>query len=206
MFLDIEQNTDEWLSARAGHLTGSAASKIMANYGKSFGEPAKKLAVNIAVEQITGVPISEGYSNSHMERGHEQEPIARMRYEEELFCDVKPGGFFDNGFTGCSPDGLVDSNGVVEIKSVIASQQYKRIKSGAYDSAYKWQLIFNLIETGREWIDYVSFCATFPAGKELFMQRIFAAELETEFEMVSVRTNEFKELVRGIKLDIEANA
>ena len=72
MWIDCQQNTDEWLDMRAGKVTGSAIGKIMANYGKSFGEPAKKLAVDIAVERITGKRITTNdYKNSHMERGHE---------------------------------------------------------------------------------------------------------------------------------------
>ena len=105
MFHDVEQNTDEWLDMRIGKLTGSGCSKIMANYGKAFGEPAKKAAVQVAVEQLTGKrSISSCYSNEHMERGHEQEPIARALYEDKYFIDVTNGGFFDCGNTGCSPD------------------------------------------------------------------------------------------------------
>ena len=92
-FHDVDQNTDEWFAMRAGLLTSSKLGTIMANYGKAFGEPAKKYAVNIAIEQITSKPIASSYSNEHMERGHEQEPIARMLYEEETFSEVSNGGF-----------------------------------------------------------------------------------------------------------------
>ena len=202
MFLDMRQNSDEWLLARSGKVTGSAISKIMANYGKAFGDPAKKLAANIAVEQLTGKNIASTYSNDHMQRGHEQEPIARMMYEETYFCDVDNGGFFDNDFTGCSPDGLVDADGVIEIKSVIASVQYATVKRGAFDPTYKWQLNFNLKETGREWIDYISFCNEFPEGKKLFIQRLYAEQQQEEFKMIESRQAEFKRLVDEIKLDI----
>ena len=47
MWHNIEQNTDDWLVMRSGKLTGSGVSKPMANLGKAFGEPAKKLAVDI---------------------------------------------------------------------------------------------------------------------------------------------------------------
>ena len=97
-FIDVNQNSDEWFKLRAGMLTSSKLGVIMANFGKSFGEPAKKYAVQIASEQITGDPISSGYSNEHMDRGHQQEPIARMLYEEQSFCDVGNGGFFHSDF------------------------------------------------------------------------------------------------------------
>lgn len=76
-FIDVEQNSNEWFELRAGKLTSSKLGIVMANYGKALGEPAKKYAVNIAIEQITGEPIASTFTNAHMERGHEQEPIAR---------------------------------------------------------------------------------------------------------------------------------
>ena len=200
----IEQNTDEWLQLRSGHLTGSSIAKIMANGEKAFGDPAKKLAVDIALEQIVGHPVGISYSNAQMERGHEQEPIARLLYESEYFYSVDDGGVYDNGFTGCSPDGLVNLDGLIEIKSVIAAQQYKRVKSGTYDSGYRWQLMFNLKESGREWIDYISYCADFPDGKQLFVQRIHAKDQIETFRKIDVRVEKYLKLVEQVKADINA--
>jgi len=197
-FINVEQNTDEWYALRAGKLTSSNLSKVMANLGKAFGEPAKKYAVNIAIEQITGNPISSNYSNDHMERGHEQEPIARNLYEQELFCEVTNGGFFDGGFIGCSPDGLLE-DGVIEIKSVIPSVHFANIKRGSVDPAYKWQCIGNLQYTGREWLDFISFCADFPEDKQLFTHRLYAEKLTEEFKILNDRTHEFESLVNDTK-------
>lgn len=204
MWHDIQQNTDEWLELRAGKLTGSSVAKVMANYGKAFGEPAKKLAVDIAIAQITGKSESSGFSNEHTERGHEQEPLARMRYEEEYFCTVTNGGFFDNGFTGCSPDGLVNDDGMVEIKSVVPSVQYQRWKTGKHDPAYKWQLVFNLKESERDWIDYISYCPIFPYEKQIFVERLEAEKMGEYFSMIDDRLSEFASLVEQVKQDIAA--
>ncbi len=201
-FHDIQQNTDEWYLLRAGKLTGSKFGTIMANYGKPFGEPAKKYAVNIAIEQITGNPIPSGYSNAHMERGHEQEPIARDLYEQENFTDVSNGGFFESDFVGMSPDGLVDDDGVIEIKSVIASVHYANIKRGSVDPAYKWQCIGNLKFCGRDWLDFISFCADFPIDKQLFVHRIRKKDLVSEFDMIDNRIDQFKILVDESKQKI----
>lgn len=199
---DIEQNTEEWLLLRAGKVTGSSVSKVMANFGKDFGDPAKRMAVDLAIQQITGkAELSNSYSNEHMERGHEQEPIARLLYEDEHFCEVTNGGFFDNGFTGCSPDGMV-GDGIIEIKSVIASTQYKTIKRGTFDSAYKWQIIFNLKESKANWLDYISYSADFPLGKQLFVKRLFKEEFEKEFIQIDERLNEYEKVVNDIKENI----
>lgn len=199
MWIDIRQNTDEWLDMRAGKVGGSSIGKIMANYGKAFGEPAKKLAVQLAIEQITGKPILSSFTNDHMSRGHEQEPIARALYEDTFFCEVTNGGMFDNGKTGISPDGLVYDDGIIEIKSVIASVQFATVKRMNIDPSYKWQCVFNLKESGRDWLDYVSFCAEFPQGKRLFDYRIIKGNVQEQFEMIDSRLNEFWPLVEESK-------
>lgn len=205
-FHDVEQNTDEWFALRAGRLTSSKLGTIMANFGKSFGEPAKKYAVNIAIEQITGEPIASTFTNAHMERGHEQEPIARMLYEDETFSDTSNGGFFGSEFVGCSPDFLAYKDGLGEIKSVIGPVHYANIKRQNVDPAYKWQCIGNLKFTGRDWLDFVSYCAEFPDDKQLFVKRLHKADLTEEFAMIDSRIDEFKTLVDDSKkLILESN-
>lgn len=199
---DVQQNTDDWLLLRCGKVGGSSIGKIMANYGKAFGQPAKDLAVKIAIEQITGKPIESNYSNEHMERGHEQEPIARAMYEQENFCSVGNGGFFDDGLCGVSPDGTVDDDGIIEIKSVISHVQYATIKRDSFDPKYKWQLYFNLKVTGREWIDYVSYCSQFPEGKRLFIKSVEKTSCVEQFEMIDKRLSEFAVLVEDCKKTI----
>ena len=198
MFHDIEQNSDDWFQMRSGKLTSSNLGKVMANYGKAFGEPAKKYAVNIAIEQITGKPIPSDYTNDHMQRGHEQEPIARMLYEDETFCSVTNGGFFDLGFVGCSPDGICE-DGLIEIKSVITNIHYANIKRQTVDPAYKWQCIGNLKFTELEWIDFISYCADFPEDKRLFVHRLRKENLAEEFKQIDSRIDEFESLVYDTK-------
>ena len=195
-WIDVQQNSDEWVALRVGRIGGSSIGTIMANYGKAFGEPAHSLAVKIALEQIKGESFESSYTNAHMERGHEQEPIARALYESEYFCDVTNGGYIivsDN--IGVSPDGLVYDDGLIEIKSVISSVQFKTVKRGKFDPSYKWQLAFNLKCSERDWIDYVSFCAEFPEGKRLFVQRLTQEDFAEEFEMIITRLAEFRNLV-----------
>lgn len=203
IFHDIEQNTDEWLALRAGKITGSGVSKIMANLGKAFGEPAKKYAATIALEQITGNYVLSGFSNDHTDRGHEQEPYAREAYEHKYFVDVTNGGFFEIDDTGCSPDGLVNSDGLIEIKSVIATTHYLNIKRQSFDPTYKWQLISNLYFTNREWIDFVSYCVDFPENYNLFVYRMHKNDFAKEFGELKLRMNEFRKLIVECKKTIK---
>lgn len=195
MWHDIEQNTDGWFSLRGGKVTASSLNKVMANYGKAFGEPAKKYAVDIAVQQITGKSSDGGYTNDHMSRGHEEEPLARMLYEDTYFCDVTNGGFFEDGDTGTSPDGLIGNDGMIEIKSAIPSVHFARIAKQSYDPAYKWQLIGHLKISGREWVDFTSYCSSFPDDKKLYTHRSHKDDFVKEFKMVDERMAEFRELI-----------
>ena len=195
LYHDVEQNSDEWFSLRAGRLTSSNISKVMANEGKAFGEPAKKLAVVLAVERLTGKPTAEGFSNEHMERGHEQEPLARMLYEETHFSVVKNGGFFECGDIGCSPDGLVGDTGVIEIKSAIPSIHYARVKRQSIDPSYRWQCVMNLAKTERSWLDFISFCPDFPEGKQLYVYRLHRSEIEDEVKRMDDRVTQFRKLL-----------
>lgn len=199
-FHDIQQNTPEWEALRVGRVGGSSIGKIMANYGKAFGQPALDLAVRVANEQLTGESAECGYSNAHMERGHEQEPVARAMYEDECFCDVSNGGFFSMGESiGVSPDGLVYEDGLIEIKSVIETVHFSNKKRGSFDPSYKWQLFFNLKVTGREWIDFVSYCSTFPEGKRLYVHRTYSKSLAEQFEMIDSRLEQFWKVVEDSK-------
>lgn len=196
MWHDVQQNNDSWDLLRVGKITGSSLGCVMAHYGKAFGEPAQKYASVIALGQITGKVAVSGYSNAHMERGHEQEPIARKEYEDRYFSKVTNGGFYENGDVGCSPDGLVGDYGVVEIKSAIGSMHYDRIRKQSYDAAYKWQLAGNLKFSGREWIDFISYCSDYPEGKQIYVYRCTRQSFAKEFEMIDYRLHDFRKLIK----------
>lgn len=202
-FIDIQQNTDEWMELRIGKATASQFACFMANYGKPFGDPAKRYALQIALERINGIKDEQGFSNDHMERGKEQEPVARMLYEELHFVEVLNGGFFDCGEYGDSPDGLVGTYGGIEIKSVIAPTHYATLQRGSFDPAYKWQLIGHLDCTGREWFDFVSYCAGFPADGRLITHRLYRSDYSEELKMLNERRSEFLELVKIIQKEIQ---
>lgn len=193
---DVEQNSPEWDELKLGKASSSSNAKFMAHYGKDFGDPAHRYALQLALERITGRKAEHSFKNDDMERGHEQEPIARMLYEEQHFVDVSNGGFFDWGWHGGSPDGLVGTDGVLEIKSVQAHVHEATINRGAPDPAYKWQLVGHLDTTGRDWVDYVSFCADYPDWNQLAVYRIHRDEVRDELTQLAVRRVLFLDLVQ----------
>lgn len=200
---NIQQNSEEWEQLRLGKVTASNFGTIMANDGGAFGEPAKRYALQLALEIINNQKAEYSFTNQHMERGHEQEPIARMLYENEYFVDVTNGGFFDCGDYGDSPDGLVDNDGVIEIKSVIASTHYATLKRNSFDPSYKWQLIGHLDCTGRDWVDFISYCSDFPEHKQLIVHRLNRSDYEQDIEKLINRRTQFIALVKNTVKEVK---
>lgn len=196
IFHDVQQNTDAWAALRCGKVTASQFGCFMANDGKAFGDPAKRYALQIALEIVNGRKAEFSFSNDHMERGHEQEPIARMLYEDEYFVDVLNGGFFDWGDYGDSPDGRVSKDGVVEIKSVTAPIHYATLRRGSFGPSYRWQLIGHLDCTERQWVDFVSYCSDFPVEKQLIVHRLHRADCELEIARLRQRRADFIGLIQ----------
>lgn len=197
IFHDVPQNTDVWQALRLGKATCSQFGTFMANDGKAFGDPAKRYALQIALERITGRKAEFSFSNEHMERGHEQEPIARMLYEQSTFCQVENGGFFDWGTYGDSPDGLIGKDGGCEIKSVIAPTHYANLQRGSFDPSYRWQLVGHLDCTKREWFDFVSYCSDFHEDQQLLVYRLYADDCQVELARLRSRRAEFENLVQA---------
>lgn len=195
IFHDVEQNSEAWDALRLGKATASKFSCFMANGDAAFGEPAKRYALQIALEILTGRKAEYSFKNDDMERGHAQEPIARMLYEEQHFVDVSNGGFFCWETYGDSPDGLVGAEGVVEIKAVIAPTHYDTLRRGSFDPAYRWQLIGHLDCTGRRWVDFASFCSDFPEDRQLIVHRLTAEDCAAEIERLRARRAQFLALV-----------
>lgn len=198
---NVEQNTPEWENLKLGKPSSSGYGIFMPNFGKPFGEPAQRYALKLALERVTGRKAEHSFTNEHMERGREQEPIARMLYEEMFFCEVTNGGFFDFGDYGDSPDGLVGADGVIEIKSVIASTHEATIKRGGFDPAYRWQIAGHF-DCGRDWVDFVSYCADYPEWSQLAVYRIRRHEMADEIEKLAQRRAEFIELVKTKESEI----
>lgn len=205
-FYDVQQNSEAWEALRIGKVTNSHAPTFMAHDGKPFGDPAKRYALQVALELATGRRSEFSFSNDHMERGHEQEPVARMLYERETFCTVSNGGFFCHGTYGDSPDGLVLEDGVIEVKSVIAPVHYATLMRGAFDPAYKWQLVGHLDCTGRDWCDFISYCADFPEDKQLLIYRLTRSQCIDDITRLRARRAKLLDLVQETLVTIQGDA
>jgi hypothetical protein len=111
---DCAQRSEEWYRVRMGIPTASMFGAILVQNDKRAGRASymRKLAGEI----LTDIPM-ESYTNDDMARGTEQEPEILARYAFEHDVEIEPCGFIRNGKRGCSPDGLIGKDGMVQIKS-----------------------------------------------------------------------------------------
>lgn len=170
--LTCAQGSDEWFRARMGIPTASEFSTVMAK-GKAGGESKtrKTYLLKLAGEVLTGEPM-EHFGNRHTERGHEMEPEARNLYAFMKDAEPELVGFIRNGNKGCSPDSLVDANGMVEIKTKLPHLQIECLLAGCIPSEHRAQCQGALWVAEREWIDFVSYWPGLP----LFVTREYRDE------------------------------
>lgn len=156
IYTDLKQGTPEWLQVRLGKFTASDAQAIATN-----GKGLDTLVYEKAAELLTG-KMKEAYSNTDMERGNALEMLARNSYELEKGVIVMQVGFIEiDQYEGCSPDGLVGDDGLVEIKCKNDSNFLKFLIDGVIEPAHEWQMQHQLKVTGRQWVDYVLFNPNF---------------------------------------------
>lgn len=180
---DVQQGSEAWRLAKCGKASASEFSSILA---KGQGKQRASYLRRIIAERLTGKPV-EAYRNAHMDRGNEQEPLARLAYEARTDNLVDQHGFLqhDTLMVGCSPDGIIGTKGGAEIKSVIATVQVETILRGNYPPEHVAQVQGSLWITGREWWDFVSYSQDMPAHLRVYIFRVnrddkYIAELETE--------------------------
>lgn len=159
-WLNLEQGSEDWLAVRRGVITGSrfkdARDKL------KNGQPSKACldyARDLARERLGGKAPAK-FQNAAMRTGTEQEPFARAKYEARTGHLVDEVGFYvsDDGRFGLSPDGLIDDEGVLEIKTMVSSDTLFTAVADHDISEYTDQCLGYLWLLGRQWVDLVLWC------------------------------------------------
>ena len=193
----------EWLRLRAGKFTASRASALMARTKSGPAASRANLLATLAIARITGQCV-ETYQNAAMRRGNELEPLARAAYETHVGALVEEVGFVQHPtvqMAGASPDGLVQDDGILEIKCPDAPARHlDALRSGDHAVEYRWQALALMWVTGRAWVDMVSYDPRWPAGLQLAVERVMRnesaiAELAAEVERAET---ELQETVAGL--------
>lgn len=157
-WLQLDQGSEEWLAARRGKITGSrfkdARDKL--RDGKTPSKACLSYAMDVARERVGGSAPAK-FQNAAMRTGTEQEPFARAMYEARTGYMVDEAGFYlsDDAVFGLSPDGLIDADGVLEVKTMVASDTLFTAVADGDVSAYMDQCMGYLWLLGRQWVDLV---------------------------------------------------
>ncbi|MBZ0331688.1 YqaJ viral recombinase family protein [Halomonas sp. ANAO-440] len=173
--LTLEQGTPEWHAARLGIVTMSELKTLLVK-GKGpggFGTGALSYMHQLIGERITGEPSDVFQGNAHTQRGHELEPVARELYQEATGLPrLEQVGIILNHGVGYSPDCLVDSQGLAEIKTKLPKYQIELLLEGELPQEHVAQCQGGLWVSEREWIDFVSYWP----GMPLFVKRAYRDE------------------------------
>ena len=166
--VDVEQRSPAWLALRRGAITASAADRLLTQ------AKVREYALELAAERLVR-EVPPNIVTPAMQWGIDHEESARLRYAFERGVDVLSVGFawHDNleGWIGCSPDGVVGDDGLVEIKCPSSKRHLEYLTSGAAPKEYLPQIQFQLWVTGRQWCDFVSYDPRFECG-DFFVVRV----------------------------------
>lgn len=151
----VEQRSPEWFELRKGRFTSSDIDNLLKN-GRakdSIGDTFFSHVFKSVEDEIFGE--EDDYDNADMERGRDLEPIAFRWLKEQKgldFIPVDQCGFFTYGdYEGSSPDALVGSDTVAEIKAPRRSKFLSIVRNGIKAVDQKWisQVQHQMRVTGR---------------------------------------------------------
>ena len=198
IIINCEQGSPEWYEARIGLPTASNFDKLIT----SKGEPSKQSQAylyQLAGERIAGAKI-ETYQSAAMQRGIELEAEARSLFEMLKDTEVHQVGLCldDSRLYGCSPDGLLESEGL-EIKCPLIHTHVAYLLDGKLPADYRRQVQGSLLVTGLERWNFMSY---YPGLPPLLVRverdETFIGKLRSILKSFTLELDEITEKLRGM--------
>lgn len=171
--IDCQQGTPEWHLARAGKVTASCISDVMAKIKTGEAAARRDYKATIVAEILTGTGQGDSYISPPMQWGMDQEPYARAAYEVAKSVLVDQVGFVLHPTierAGMSPDGVV-GGGLVEIKCPKTATHIQYLLSGKVPAQYQPQMLWQMACAEAPWVDFVSFDPRLSPELQLFVVR-----------------------------------
>lgn len=204
--LDFPQGSAEWLQSRAGRVTASRIADVMAKIKTGEAASRRDYKAQIVAEILTGKPQEDGFTNSAMQWGTEQEPFARSAYEVARDLMVDTVGLVLHPAidrAAASPDGLA-GDGLLEIKCPKTATHLQYLLAGVAPAQYQLQMLWQMACTERAWCDFVSFDPRLPEDLQLLIVRFERddkriAEIETEVKLFLSEVDETIEKLKARK-------
>src|SRR5678816_1950032 len=160
----IEQRSPEWYAQRLGKATASRIADVVARTKTGPAASRMNYAAELVVERLIGTP-APNYVNGAMQWGTDHEAEALALYAEWQGVLVQPAEFVDHPeivWSGASPDGYVDDDGLVEVKCPNTATHIETLLGGAIAGGHVVQMQWQMACTGRAWCDYVSYDPRLP--------------------------------------------
>jgi len=195
------QRTPEWYEARLGKVTASRVSDVMAKTKSGYSASRANYMAQLICERLTGTQ-GDTYQNAAMAWGTEQEPAARGAYEARTGLLVQETGFVPHPtilMSGASPDGLVGDDGLVEIKCPNTATHIDTILSETVPSKYIAQMQWQMVCTGRQWCDFISYDPRVPEKMQLWVKRV-----ERDQKLIDEMENEVFNFIEELESKIDA--
>lgn len=167
VFPDVIQGSDDWLDQRRGIVTASVVGQLVTpkTMRPAANDKSRSIVALLVAERITGY-TEPAYVSDDMLRGGTEELRARDLYAEFYERPVREFGFLlrkeDTWQLGFSPDGLVGEDGLIEVKSRLAKLHLRTILADEVPAEFMAQCQAGLLVSGREWLDFISFCGGMP--------------------------------------------
>lgn len=162
----MKQLSKEWFDARKGKITGSAVGAILGlNPWKGPEQVLRDM-----VRDYHGAE-RDFISNMATEYGNMHEPLATMEYMGKTGNHPEECGFYphpEHDWLGASPDGLIDDDGLLEIKCPFGLRNKKGaelvFKTAEDQPHYYAQMQIEMFCTGRKWCNFYQWA---PGGDSL---------------------------------------
>lgn len=171
---EIEQGSADWHAMRLGKVTASRVADVIAKTKTGWGAGRANYMAQLVAERLTG-NVADSFTNAAMQRGTETEPQARFAYEFRTDAVVEQIAFVPHPaieMSGASPDGLVGTEGLVEIKCPNTATHIETLRTGKIAEKYVTQMMWQMACTGRQWCDFVSFDPRMPESMALWIHRV----------------------------------
>jgi len=182
--INAEQRSETWRRARAGRVTASRASDFLAKVKSGgYSTSRKNYLIQLAAERLTGQPQDDGFVSAAMARGIELEPAAFSAYEAVTGEWAERVGFLvhNDVLIGASPDGVIgDYVGVLELKVPNPATHIGYLRAGVLPSDYLPQVMHQLLVSGADYCDFMSYGPNFPAALQTFLVRVKRTDVDLE--------------------------
>jgi len=168
------QGSAAWLAERAGAATCSRFKDVLARTKSGEAATRRNYKAQLVVERLTGEPM-ESYQNAAMAHGTASEPLAREAYEAFSGNLVEQIGFRQHPtieWCGGSVDGLVDDEGIIEIKAPYVPSVHLDTLLNGMPPEHMPQTQGLMLVLDRQWCDFISWDVRFPEHLQLYVERV----------------------------------